>query len=464
MKSKQKANKESMFFLKGTSIIEALVLIFVFSVAVLSFYSVFAVGAKYILNSKNKILAISLANQEMEKLRNLPYDQVALKYGVPAGPIDQYKDVTVGDKTFRVETYIQFDDDPEDGTYNGIPLDNVSNDYKIVKVWVLWGERTEKEKVALTSRFVPPGVETNAGGGTFSINSIDYAGNPVSNVSVNIFNNQLTDLVNYSTFTGTSGNVLLQGVVGDPDRNYRITMNKSGYETVMTYPADYAAFIPNDMHSNIIVGALNEKTIIINKLSNLTFNFKDSLGNDLANVDFDLTGGRRLDDGSVEPGVYKYDQSVSTNSEGNFSVSNVSSGRYFLEDFSFSSGDYEFRKIEAGDDLDKSSLILVPGSNLATDVLFMDRDVDSAYIKVSDSISSAPVSGAEVKLKNELLAYEVTLTTDKYGYVYFPQSIDIPLQNSATYEISVSKDNYQDENTDITINKLTNKEVILEAD
>ncbi|NLC30888.1 MAG: hypothetical protein GX765_02430, partial [Candidatus Moranbacteria bacterium] len=67
-----------MFFLKGTSIIEALVLIFVFSVAVLSFYSVFAVGAKYILNSKNKILAISLANQEMEKLRNLPYDQVAL--------------------------------------------------------------------------------------------------------------------------------------------------------------------------------------------------------------------------------------------------------------------------------------------------------------------------------------------------------------------------------------------------
>ena len=337
MKSKQKANKERMFFLRGTSIIEALVLIFVFSVAVLSFYSVFAVGAKYILNSKNKILAISLANQEMEKLRNLPYDQVALKYGVPAGPIDQYKDVTVGDKTFRVETYIQFDDDPEDGTYNGIPLDNVSNDYKIVKVWVLWGERTEKEKVALTSRFVPPGVETNAGGGTFSINSIDYAGNPVSNVSVNIFNNQLTDLVNYSTFTGTSGNVLLQGVVGDPDRNYRITMSKSGYETVMTYPADYAAFIPNDMHSNIIVGALNEKTIIINKLSNLIFNFKDSLGNDLANVDFDLTGGRRLDDGSVEPGTYNYDQSVSTDGEGNFSVSNVSPGKYFLENFSFSS-------------------------------------------------------------------------------------------------------------------------------
>ena len=100
-----------MFFLRGTSIIEALVLIFVFSVAILSFYSVFTVGVRYILSSKNKILAVSLANQEMEKLRNLPYDKLGLKNGTPLGDIDQEKNVAVGDKTFLVRTFILFDDE-----------------------------------------------------------------------------------------------------------------------------------------------------------------------------------------------------------------------------------------------------------------------------------------------------------------------------------------------------------------
>ncbi|MEF3691977.1 MAG: hypothetical protein V3574_02905, partial [Candidatus Moraniibacteriota bacterium] len=179
MKSKQKANKERMFFQRGTSIIEALVLIFVFSVAILSFYSVFSVGVRYILSSKNKILAVSLANQEMEKLRNLPYDEVGLKNGTPLGEIDQVKNVAVGDKTFLVRTFIDFRDDPDDGTKNGVPLDTASDDYKLVKIEVSWGGETEGEKVYLTSRFVPVGVETTVGGGAFFINSIDYAGNPV---------------------------------------------------------------------------------------------------------------------------------------------------------------------------------------------------------------------------------------------------------------------------------------------
>ncbi|KKP83325.1 MAG: hypothetical protein UR82_C0022G0018, partial [Candidatus Moranbacteria bacterium GW2011_GWF1_35_5] len=106
MKIKQIVKNKIKYYPKGVSIIEALVLIFIFSVVTMSFYSVFAVGTKYILNSKNKIIAISLANERMEMLRNLAYDNVAVVGGIPNGLIDPDENVAVGDKTFHVITDI----------------------------------------------------------------------------------------------------------------------------------------------------------------------------------------------------------------------------------------------------------------------------------------------------------------------------------------------------------------------
>ncbi len=453
-------------FNKGVSIIEAIVLIFVFSVTTLSFYSVFAVGSKYILNSKNKIIAVSLVNERMEMLRNLAYDDVAIIGGIPAGSvINQNENVTVGDKTFRVFTDISYRDDPDDGIFGGSPNDNVSNDYKIVEVTVYWGGESLGERATLSSRFVPPGVETGVGGGTFSINSIDYAGNPVPNVSVNIFNNQISPAINYTTHTDTNGSLLLQGVPADAVQNYKITMSKTGYETVVTYSPLSAGFLPEDAHSNIIAGVLNEKTVIIDLLSDIIFTSKDPFGEDLPNVAFDIVGGRRLDDGTVPPGNFTYTDTITTDSNGEFSDSDINAGRYTLdwEKFNLDSSTHQFRKIELGDDLIPSSFILVPGTNFVSDIVFMDKNIDSAFIKILDLATSSIIANATVQLRNTTLSYDVTLTTDKYGYVYFPKEMVAPLQNGEIYEILISANNYQNKTDSITIDKLTTKEISLEA-
>lgn len=463
MKQKQKKEikNNSEFFKKGVSIIEALILVFIFSVVTLSFYSVFAVGSKYILNSKNKIIATSLANEEMEKLRNLPYDDVALQGGIPSGSIDPDKNVEIGGKSFHIVTDIRFYDDPDDGVFSGSPLDNVPNDYKVVEVFVYWGGESDGEKTTLSSRFVPPGVENSVGGGTFSINAIDYAGNPVSNVAVNIFNDQISPNIDYDTHTDSNGNLLLQGVPGDLVQNYRITMSKSGYETVVTYSPISAGFIPEDPHSNIIAGALNEKTMIIDLLSNLSIETKDPFGVDIPNVDFALVGGRRLDDGTVNPGHYSFDQVDSTDGDAEFSITGINPGKYVFSNFLFASGDYEFMKIETGDDLNSATLNLIPGSSLDTNLIFMDKNFDSAYINVKDSNTGAVIAGASVQLRNVTLGYDVTLNTDKYGYVYFPNDSLVPLQNGETYEVLVSATNYQNETTDVLVNLFTTKQVNL---
>lgn len=463
MKLGQKKENKNKYFKKGITIIETLIALFIFSVITLSFYSVFTVGSKYILSSKNKIIAIALANERMEFLRNLPYDQVAIVGGLPNGSIDPEENVSVEGKTFRVITDVRYYDDPDDGIFGGSPNDSVSNDYKIAKIMVLWGQETESEKATLSSRFVPPGVENSVGGGTFSINAIDYAGNPVPNVNVNIFNDQVSPNVNYNTQTDINGNLLLQGVPSDNVQNYKITMSKSGYENVVTYSPATAGFIPEDAHSNIIEGVLNEKTMIINLLADLTLRSKDAFGVNIPNVGFSLIGGRRLDDGTVEPGRYSYSQTVTTDGDGEFSVDDVSSGKYVLSAFSVSGGNYQFRKVEIGDDLDSSALNLLSGSNFAADIIFMDRNLDSAYIKVKDSVAGNPILGASVQLRNTILGYDVTLTTDKYGYVYFPENMTTLLQNGEIYDVIVSADNYQSVTTDITISGLTNKEVVITA-
>jgi len=461
MKSKQKKEDVNKYLRKGVSMMEALILIFVFSVVTISFYSVFSIGSRYILSSKNKILAISLANEEMEKLRNLPYDSVALQAGIPSGSIDPDKVASLEGKDFHVITDIRYYDDPDDGVFGGSPDDNVPNDYKVVEVFIYWGGETESERTTLSSRFVPPGVENSVGGGTFSINAIDYAGNPVPSVSVNIFNDQLSPVINYSTHTDVNGNLLLQGVPADNVQNYRITMSKSGYETVVTYSPLTAGFIPEDGHSNIIAGALNEKTIIIDLLSDLTIESKDFFGTSIGEVDFTLIGGRRMDDGTVSPGVYSYNQSVGTDSSGEFSIDDINSGKYILSDFAFASGNYRFLKVETGDDLVNTALNLLPGADFNTHIIFADEDLDSAYIKVKDSNTDSVIAGASVKLSNITLGYDVTRVTDKYGYVYFPESLTAPLQNGAIYDIEVTATTYNNNTSTITINKFTDKEIAL---
>lgn len=474
MKIKQILKNQLTYCPKGVSIIEALVLIFVFSVVTISFYSVFSAGAKYIINSKNKIIAVSLANERMEMLRNLAYDDVGTIGGIVGGSIDPDEEIVLEDKTFRIFTDVQYYDDPDDGVYNGSPIDNVPNDYKIVEVMVYWGEEKEPDNILnavnkgegakLSSRFVPPGIEVSVGGGTFSINSIDSAGNPVSNVSVNIFNNNLSPVVDYSTSTDSNGNILLQGVRADAVQNYKITMNKSGYETVVTYPSSGAGFSPRDVHSNILEGLVNEKTVVIDLLSDINLDTKDAFGVDIPNVSFGLIGGRRLDDGTVEPGVYSYMETANnTDGDGDFAVSSVSVGKYTLSNFSFSSGDYNFRKVDLGSETEPFSFNVVPGTIFEADLIFMDKNIDSAYIKIVDSVALSIIAGAEVNLKNTTLGYDVTLTTDKYGYVYFPSDIAAPLQNGQTYEISVSAASYQNKADSIIVNKFTSKQIDLEA-
>ncbi|RMD60565.1 hypothetical protein D6833_09475, partial [Candidatus Parcubacteria bacterium] len=97
-----------------------------------SIYLTYASILDTIGNTSVRRAAVSVLNNEIETIRNLPYESVGTVGGVPSGILAQEKQVTVGDVTFTVTTTVRNIDDPFDGTLGGTPNDTAPADYKLV--------------------------------------------------------------------------------------------------------------------------------------------------------------------------------------------------------------------------------------------------------------------------------------------------------------------------------------------
>jgi len=108
-------NKKNLFkkteTSKGFSLIEGLVLLFIFSLITVTFYSLISVGTRYIVDAKNRLGAVSLADEKMEIVRNLAYANVGTVSGEVGGNIPQDEDVTENAHTYHVSTLVEYVDD-----------------------------------------------------------------------------------------------------------------------------------------------------------------------------------------------------------------------------------------------------------------------------------------------------------------------------------------------------------------
>ncbi|GBE16499.1 hypothetical protein BMS3Abin15_00320 [bacterium BMS3Abin15] len=442
---------------KGFTLIEALALLFIFSVVVVTFYSVFTLGMSHIIESKKRLGAVSIANQKIEIIRNLAYDNIGIEDGIPDGPIDSDEYETVDKITYHVLTDIKYYDDPFDGTQGGSPNDDIPNDYKVARVTVKWGQELTRQEVFLASTFVPPGRETNAGGGTLAINIINSSGGGVPSVDISLTNGEVG--VDLDTVTDSEGNLLLPGAPASMNK-YEIGLSKNGYETIVTMPPyPGTAYNPTDEHASVIEGLLNVKAIIMDPLSDINITTIDPLDIAIGDVSFSLIGGRTLgtDIDTGDP-IYNYDEDLTSDSGGAENVDDVSPGTYQFTLTGNSETDYKLFKMDPGDDLENSKFILDPGSSLDINAVIADKSIPSLIVTVKDDAGGS-VEEASVSLVNTTHGYDVTLETDKYGTVYFPDNT-ANLEND-DYDISISATGFSDENGTVTINDLTEEEFVL---
>jgi hypothetical protein len=271
--------------------------------------------------------------------------------------------------------------------------------------------------------------------------------------------------VDFTASTDSTGNTTS---VGAPDgsQNYELTVSKSGYYGAQTY-ASTATFTPIDIHASVVDAVLNQVTIVMDRYADIEITSEDPFGADVSGVDMDIEGGRHFGTNvtgtpPVTSEVYSFSDSITTNSSGEESIADQSHGVYTVSDVSKSG--YTFYKLSP-DGPDRNQFSALPGVNNAISVMMLNNAVSSLWVKVSNqSAPTEPVSGATVHLSESVSGYDVTLTTDAFGYAFFPTAL--PALVVGTYDLEVAVAGFNTETRTVSINgaSLVTETVLLQPE
>jgi hypothetical protein len=120
----------------------------------------------------------------------------------------------------------------------------------------------------MVSSYAPPSIETATNGGTLKIIVVSATGAPVPGATVQIVNASTSPVVNLTTFTDTTGVVLLGGAA--TSTQYQIFVSKGGYSSAQTYDRDATNQNPNPGYLTVVKNATTASTFAIDILSSLT--------------------------------------------------------------------------------------------------------------------------------------------------------------------------------------------------
>jgi type II secretory pathway pseudopilin PulG len=435
----------------GFTLIEMMVFLFIFTVAVLSLYQAFNLGVNYSIESKKKLQAVELANEKIEQMRNLGYENLT------TGATENTQTAKNG-ITYYITTNITNVDDEADGL--GVDgEDDINWDYYRIGVDVKWDLNNSNKQISMNAIVVPPVREEDANKGYMRLHVIDQNGDGLSSAPVTVRDISTNHLV-YSGPVNSSGNLFLTGL--DP-HDHKITVSSGSYNYYPVETMDKtASFNPYDGHASIVAKNLTEKYIQTDKVSDLDVALKDTFGNTISGLGFDIEGGKYLGLENGTTAVYDFSESKS-NSDGTESFSDMSFGPYFFDftDLSDGTNTYQFLwMMPMSDSANKISLDA--DSNLSAEAILVNQSAPSLLITILDTVDKSPVVSASVKLElaSDPLVYSATLPTNDFGKAYFPENID-EIINGEDYNITVTADGYDEETDTVEINNLTTKTIEL---
>lgn len=214
------------------SLVEVVVVAALMGLVFSGLFAAFQLTVSLIGQSKEMSGALALANERLEYVRSLPYDDVGTEGGIPSGPIPQTAERELNSIAYTERVLIEFVDAPDDGE-GAEDVNGILADYKRVKVEYRWDRKGEEQSLSLISNIVPNGIETTAGGGTIRVNVFDAAVQPVSGAAVRLQNDVGTTSIDTVRYTNEAGVAMFAGAPALA--NYEITVTKDGYSTDGTY-------------------------------------------------------------------------------------------------------------------------------------------------------------------------------------------------------------------------------------
>lgn len=413
----------------GMTLIEVVIAIGIFAMVTIALYLVINLSVQVLRDDQSRLDALSIAQSEIESIKNVPYDDIGTTTGIPNGVFAATKTVEQNNTSYTVETDIRYYDDPFDGV---APTDTVNTDYKKVRVEVTWDGQFLDKPVVLLTNIVPNGIETTSGGGTLWVEVYNAATSPIANATVKVENTTVNPAISLTSLTDSQGRFLLPGAPASV-QSYQITISKNGYSSEYTYTVDTDTNPnPDPGHQTVLEAEVTTKTFYIDKVSQLHIQIKDvTTGTPQANIPVHIYGNKRIGtDLSGQP-IPKYSATLLSDSSGNITLTNMEYDTYTIE---LQDPTLDF----AGSTPSHLPYVLAPDTIGTITLETAPQASQTLLLSVIDP-TQQPVENASVHIVNTLSTIDLTQTTNASGQTFFSPlsagnfSIEITTPGFTTY-------------------------------
>jgi len=436
---------------RGQVYIEVLIAMAVMAILSLTLFRLSALSYELVSFSRARIAARHLAQEKIEFIRNLPYNDVGTLGGIPSGTIVQSENIERNGLSYTIKVAVTYKDDPFDGL---LPDDLLPTDYKQVRVDVSWQgiASSSVNPVTMITDIAPKGIETAAGGGTLSVFVFDANAQPVLQADVTIVASSVAPPVNLTLKTAASGRVILPGA--PPCNNcYEITVGKSGFSSDKTYSTTQIAN-PNKPHVSVIEGQLTDVSFTIDRLSTINFTSRSSRANGFAplpNLSFRLKGEKTLGTDEFDEPVYKYDEIHTTGANGTLNLSTLEWDNYNI--IMPASSLYD---ISGTNPITPISLL----PNTTVDLNFaLDNHSTNSILAIFTDPASALIATVAARL-SDTGGFEATGSSGIQGDPDFGQVFFSNL-NAQMYTLQATASGFQNFSGSIIIQSATKEKIIL---
>lgn len=379
MKQKAGRKKQKESQRTGFTLIEVLVGSALFLVVAIAAYGAFDNLLQLVAGAQNRTLAVALADEQFEIIRNMPYTSVGLTNGIPQGILSQTQTLSRGGVDFTVNLTIR---------NVNLSTSTVQASDKLVEVDVECPACKDYQPVVLTGLVSPANLQSAGSGGALVVKAIDANGQPVVGASVSV-QSVSTSSIQDSDVTDNNGTLNIIGVPQGGNA-YRIIVTKDGYSTDQTYPIGGAGGTsPDKPDATVLNGQVTTASFSIDKLSSVNFTSVTPLCVPVPDFHFSMIGTKQIGDG-----VYKYPlTNLNTDASGNLALSDMEWDTYTLTP---TDGTYDAAGINP-----YSPFALNAGNAQSVQFVVVPKNGNSLLVSVTDSTTDLPLSGATVELSGD---------------------------------------------------------------
>jgi prepilin-type N-terminal cleavage/methylation domain-containing protein len=338
----------------GYTLVELLMVIAVLAVLSLGAFDLFVSLLHSAIVGGREAVASTLATNQMEYLKSLPYDNLAVAGGPIISPttIPATSTKKVNGDTYTITTNISYADNAYDGcgAYPtqalkqqycrdypppaGAPsTDTNPADYKDVNVSVK--DKSGLQLAALDTQVAALVAETASNTGAIFISVIDSGGNPISGATVTVVNSSVSPAVNVSDTTDENGIVIFYDLPPSTTGNkYQVNASNSGYSSLTTIVPN-GSLQPTYSSQNLIVQSSSYVTLTLKQQgqNSLVLETTDTSGNPVPNAKIYVKGGYKKYTATSDTSYYYDTLSPSdirpvTDSNGLAALANLVPGNY----------------------------------------------------------------------------------------------------------------------------------------